>query len=99
MHRCLMTELERGLSPRPPRTDKEEEAKCAFGPSVSTRTFYPSCSSRIGACARGILSYGVKIERRIPQESLLTPIRQKNYDMRDRSVHGARVSTLGELVS
>ena len=58
-HRFLMTESEQGSSPRLPRSDKEEQAKCALGPSVSTPMSYPDCSIRIGAYARGVLWYGV----------------------------------------
>ncbi len=60
MHRFLMTELERGSSLRSPRSDKQEEAKCIFGPSVSPPTSYPSCSIRIGAHARGVLSFDLE---------------------------------------
>jgi len=46
-------------SPRLPRSDKQEETKCIFGPRVLTSTSYASCSIRIGAYARGVLRYGV----------------------------------------
>ncbi len=60
MHGLLVTNLERGLSLRLPRSDKQEETKCIFGPRVLTPTSYASCSIRIGAYARAVLWFGVK---------------------------------------
>ncbi len=60
VHKALTEKIiSQGESPRLPRSDKQEEAKCIFGPSVSTPTSYPSCSIRIGAYARAVLWYGV----------------------------------------
>ncbi len=53
-------EIVRGSSPRLPRSDKQEEPKCIFGPSVLTPTSYASCSIRIGAYARGVLSFDLE---------------------------------------
>jgi hypothetical protein len=49
--------ISQGESPRLPRSDKQEEPKCIFGPSVLTPTSYASCSIRIGAYAGGVLSF------------------------------------------
>ena len=56
---AALTRRSEHSSPRLPRSDKQEEPKCIFGPSVKTPTSYPSCSSRIGAYARGVRWYGV----------------------------------------
>jgi len=57
-----MTEeiISRGSSPRLPRSDKQEEPKFIFGPSVLTPTSYASCSIRIGAYARRVLSFDLE---------------------------------------
>ncbi len=60
MHGLLVKNLERGLSLRLPRSDKQEQPKCIFGPSVLTPTSYASCSIRIGDYARGVLSFDLE---------------------------------------
>jgi len=59
-------DIVRGSSPRLPRSDKQEEPKCIFGPSVLTPTSYASCSIRIGAYAGGVLWYGVNLPSTYP---------------------------------